>query len=294
MVEGFRNPQMFAEIIDANRMAQRTGETDIEIPDFVFDSVGVKRSEAQDGTPLVTLEPESGTPQIAMHVVYFHGGGYVFPAVPPHFSLCMRLVQELGCKVTLPMYPLLPSASFRDILVSGMNSYEAIRERCSDDRIVLMGDSAGGSLSIAISQSCIEKGCPQPDFVVAFSPFVDLMGATAREEGFEIDDPLLDWYGSTEIAKLLTAGTEDDVYGFPPDPFFGPLEDLAPMMVISGTYEELYPGIRAFVAKLEDAGSNVEFCIGEGLHHAFLLNQGDGIPEVEEVMALVMERLRAL
>ena len=157
-----------------------------------------------------------------------------------------------------------------------------------------MGDSAGGALAIAISQICAEKDLAQPDLLIPYSPFVDLMGVVADREGYKVDDPLLDWYGSREIARLLVEGTENAPDAFPPDPFYGPKEGLAPMLVLCGTLEELYPGIREFVKAVSCSGGDIEFIVGEGLHHAYLLNQGEGIPEVEDGMRHVIERLREL
>lgn len=66
------------------------------------------------------------------------------------------------------------------------------------------------------------------------------------------------------------------------------------MLVLCGTLEELYPGIREFVKAVSCSGGDIEFIVGEGLHHAYLLNQGEGIPEVEDGMRHVIERLREL
>lgn len=297
MVEGFRDSQAFSRIIEANHDAQQSDGRNIELPSFVLSDAVVEIMQTGDGTELVTLlpkeeEPVAGAPDV--HVIYFHGGGYVFPAVPPHYALCARLVRELGCDVTLPMYPLLPSASFGDILVSGITAYETIRDQFPGSKIVLMGDSAGGALSIAVAQACLEQGKAQPSLLIPFSPFIDITGTVAEREGFKVDDPLLDWYGSREIARLLVEDTGQEPGSYPSDPFFGPTAGLPPMLVLCGTLEELYPGISSFVDMARDSGVDVELVVSDGLHHAYLLNQGQGIPEVEEGMRLVVERIRQL
>lgn len=294
MVEGFRNPEAFASVIEGNRAAQQAGDDTVQVPSFILNDATVQITQTTDGTELVTLLPKDDEATRGVHVIYFHGGGYVFPTVPPHYALCTRLVRELGCPVTLPQYPLLPSATFEDILASGLEAYEAIRQQYPNDKIVLMGDSAGGALSIAISQACVQRGSIQPDFMIPFSPFVDLMGTVVQRETFEVDDPLLDWYGNRAIAQLLVEGTGQEPGSSPSDPFFGPTAGLAPMLVLCGTLELLYPGIRAFVDAVSQSGGDVEFVVSEGLHHAFLLNQGEGIPEVEKEMQRVIHRIREI
>lgn len=297
MVEGFRNPQLFAQIIDGSRIAQQSDKKTLEIPVSVLRDARIEISQITDTAELVTLLPKEADDSRGVsnvHVIYIHGGGYVFPAVPPHYFLSARLVRELRCGVSLPMYPLLPSTSIKEILSSCLEAYETIRNRYPDKRIALMGDSAGGALAIAISQICAERDFAQPDLLIPYSPFVDLMGVVADREGYKVDDPLLDWYGSREIARLLVEGTENAPDAFPPDPFYGPKKGLAPMLVLCGTLEELYPGIREFVRAISCSGGDVEFIVGEGLHHAYLLNQGEGIPEVEDGMQRVIERLREL
>src|SRR5258708_12142934 len=48
------------------------------------------------------------------HVLYLHGGGYVFELVPPHWRLLATLINRSDVTATVPLYPLAPQHTSSD------------------------------------------------------------------------------------------------------------------------------------------------------------------------------------
>ena len=204
LVATFRDPEVFEAAVESCRPKALEGGQ-IDIPDPVKEEADFSESRAEDGTRMFRLAPKEyvENAQDTLEIIYIHGGGFLFGIGPVHFLLALRLMKELGCAVTLPVYPTLPEAKYSAILSSAMTAYKTVREEHPEARIALTGDSAGGNLCIAVSMECRDHGIAQPNLIVPFSPLIDLEGTVAKREGFDPDDPLLDWYGSAQIARLL-------------------------------------------------------------------------------------------
>lgn len=134
----------------------------MRVPGRVFSARDVKvRRETIPGyekAPLevLVMEGEQAVGQSAC-MVYFHGGGFLFPAAGYHYDLCMRYAKEVPCKVVFVQYRLTPRHPFP---IPAEDCYAALLWTCENarrlgidgDRIGVGGDSAGGALAAAAAQ----------------------------------------------------------------------------------------------------------------------------------------------
>ena len=65
------------------------------------------------GVPCYTVRPFHGKGANG-HVLYLHGGGYVFETVPAHWQLLSTLINRSDVTATVPLYPLAPEHTSRD------------------------------------------------------------------------------------------------------------------------------------------------------------------------------------
>ena len=275
----FREPAVLEGMVERMRQQQEKHEPYV-LPEGIAELVHVEEMTAEDGTQIFVMSPLEDAPS-DVTVVYFHGGGFLMDAEIQHFKFCANLIERLNCTVMLPIYPMIPTATCDDAIASALASYEAAKKRYPNNRIVLMGDSAGASLSIAVAQLCAQRGAEQPKLIIGSSPYIDITGTVERASGVHVEnDPMLHWYGSTEIAKMYCG--DHDLLAFPPDPFFGPKEGLPPMLLFAGTREVLLAGIKEFAKQVEEAGGTVDFRPYEGMWHTFLLSAKTGIPECDK------------
>ena len=64
------------------------------------------RDEVRNGLRVFTIAPREAV--TAYHLLYLHGGSYVFDIIAPHWRLIEKLIGRLRCTVTAPLYPLAP------------------------------------------------------------------------------------------------------------------------------------------------------------------------------------------
>ncbi len=205
-----------------------------------------------------TIAPANRAPAGTM--LYFHGGGYVFRAVPPHWSFFAHLAEVHGIATIAPRYPLAPEHGAMDTLAHAMAVYRDFVAG-HDGRFTLGGDSAGGGLAAAVAQAARDGGLRLPDGMLLICPWLDVRVDHPDQPEIEKRDAILSVRGAQEAGQMYARDLPTD------DPRVSPIEGrwdgLPPMLLYSGTADILLPDARALAAKLPGA----DYVEGEGLMH---------------------------
>ena len=274
-----RDPEQVRRDVLAAQERART-----EPPRRVRGRLEVRRSEPADGVRLPSFEVRVPASEPARTVLYLHGGGYVSGLDRFHWKYAARLAARLGFRVVLPDYPLTPTHTWRDSLPSLARLFERLAVE-SPQGVVLMGDSAGGGLAVALAQEVGGRSGPQPTHLVTFAPWVDLTGETPGTEEAAHQDPWL------TLSKLRLYGSwwgADDPRAPQGSPLFGDLARLPPTMVLCGTRDLLVPQSRDLVARTRAAGVPVTYVEEPGLLHVYpLLPVPEARRAFEQVAAFV-------
>jgi len=210
-------------------------------------------STTQGGMTVWRVRPRRRRP--AVRVVYVHGGGYVHPLTPDYWRL-VRSLAKAPAEVVVPAYPLAPEHHVDEVLPALVDLAEPSG---TDVPTVLMGDSAGGALVLAIAMHLRDAGGPQPAGVVALSPWLNPRLDEPEVEELESTDPMLAETG-LRAAGQWWAGTrsptDPDV-----DPLRGRLDGLPPTRVFIGDRDILRPAVDELAGRAE--GSDVALTVHE-------------------------------
>ena len=105
------------------------------------------------------------------HVLfYLHGGGYVSGSVKAYLGVIARLSSSTGLTVIAPEYGLSPEYTQSQQIQQIRQVFFEVR---SNHEVIVIGDSAGGGLSLGLLQS-LTKLEPKPKAAVLISPYIDL------------------------------------------------------------------------------------------------------------------------
>ncbi|KAI0333982.1 alpha/beta-hydrolase [Cubamyces sp. BRFM 1775] len=186
----------------------------------------------------------------------FHGGGYTLGSakdVRSGFARIPRgLVERRICSCVLSIeYTLVsnekdgPKRSFPLQILEALSAYRHLIDtlKIPNHRIIVVGDSAGAHLAIALQRYLLESKClPSPQGLLLLSPWCDLSADADRVQG------------------LLGPKSAQDVTA----PYFSPAlhsppPQWPPTMVYSGALEGFASSIAVLVSKLRDAGAEVAF-----------------------------------
>lgn len=217
-----------------------------------------------DGHDCWTLHPPRGaTP--ALHVLHLHGGGFVEQPAAHHWWFARWLVARLGAAVTLPMYPLAPDHDHRSIWPMARHGYERFLAPQPADRRVVLGDSCGGALALALAQLLRDRGEPVPARIGLFSPWLDLAVADPLSARIAPHDPVLGVEGLRQAGRWYAAGTALD------DPEISPvhadLRGLGRIATFVGTRDLLLADSRRLRRDAERVGQEIEEHEYPGMFH---------------------------
>ena len=229
----------------------------------------------------VNEDPES--PYV---IFYIHGGGYHYDIVLPHWQLIEKLARKTGAQVVVPTYRLVPFACYREAYDLIVPEYRKYAEACPDKKIILMGDSAGGGLSLALTEYFKLEGIRLPDELILFSPWVDISMENEDIKKFLPRDPLVTENDTLPAAKGWAG--DRDIHDPLVSPIYGDLKGIHNVTVFIGTEEALYPDAVKMFHMLDQDVSN-ELIVGEGMIHCYPLNPvEEAIHACHKVFHIVM------
>lgn len=212
-------------------------------------------------------------PSVAEHdgvMLYLHGGGYLAGSAKAYRGLASQLASRTRRPVFVLDYPLAPEATLPAAPDAVMAAYEWLRESGSE-RIVFVGDSAGGGLSLVTLARLAHASRPSAAIAgLVFSPWVDLAFTGASMRDAHIEDPLLSYEALQAGARMVLGGADSrDPLA---SPLFGDLSGLPPVLIQVGSDERLLDDARQYAERAAGAGSPVRLEVWEGMHHVFQVN----------------------
>jgi acetyl esterase/lipase len=227
-------------------------------------------------------------------VVHLHGGGYGAGEPARGLAMSARLADATGTEWLLPSYRLAPQHPFPAAVEDALAVYRAVLEDgVAPERLVVMGLSAGGGLTMATLLAAREAGLPRPAAAVCLSPWFDLTVSAAAYERCAATDAVLTLDILRGAAERYLAGTD------PRTPLASPLfaddEALAwlpPVLVHASSDEVLADDATSFAERLGAVGGDCTLRTWPGAAHCWHLNVPEAPGSVEAV-ADVAEFLRA-
>lgn len=223
--------------------------------------------------------------QVRQAILYLHGGAYSAGGLPYAKVFGGHLAEKTGRAALCAGYRLAPEDPFPAALEDALAAYKETLTRYAPEDIVFIGESAGGGLCYALALYVKQLGLPQPEQIIAISPWTDLVMARDVSR-LQTLDPLID-RDNLLINAEYYAG-ERDRHDPLISPLYGDLAGLPPSYIIVGSHEILLDDSRLMYKALLRAGCECELHIEEGLWHVYVLY---GVPEAREAIQAIVKRL---
>lgn len=220
--------------------------------------------------PCFVIEPSDCAP--CSGLLYCHGGAFFFPLQISSLRLAARYAAELGLRVVLPEYRLLPKyaapAALHDCLAAWLALTNGEFGCCGPT--LLYGESAGDVLAAGTALYARDHGLVQPQGLALIYPVLDdLRGNypsrqscegtawTLRSERFMWQRYLPDPSSLPELEQYLVPMRADDLSRLPPA-YIEPQE-----------FDILRDEAQAFAQRLTQAGIPVTLNLIRGSYHGF-------------------------
>jgi acetyl esterase/lipase len=250
-----------------------------------------RRRELAGGVPVEVLAA-AGTGASGA-ILYLHGGAFCLGGPGTHRSITSRLAQASGLAVWVPDYRLAPEHPYPAALDDAESCYRHLLSLgIAPGQIVLAGDSAGGSIVLALALRLRDAGCEMPAGLMMISPVAEpALSAPSVAANARIDPMLRKGWVAQGIAW----------YGCPPgltahQPLQADLSGLPPMLVQVGDREILLSDSLLLAAHARECAVQCRLELHEGRWHVFQLQSfylASARAAVRSLGAFAQARVRA-
>ena len=226
-------------------------------------------------------------------VVFFHGGGFVIGDLDTHAGFCAQASRTLNLPVLAVDYRLAPEHRWP----AAPDDCEAAARWAAGSppelgrtatALVLMGDSAGGTLTITTALALRDDAAAVP--VIVQAPIYPATDSTrpypsfdAFAEGFLLTRDSMAWFEDCYRAEL------EHMRG---SPLNADLAGLPPAVMITASLDPIRDQGRAYAARLIEAGVPVTYREAVGTVHGFVTLR-QAIPSAQGDVAGYLVAVRA-
>ncbi len=207
------------------------------------------------------------------YIVYFHGGSYMAEMTKSHWEFLDKIIQETGDSVILPDYPLTPKYNYKDVFEMVVPMYKELIKRIEPENIIMMGDSAGGGLALALEEKLGEEAVALPDKLILLSPWIDVTMSNPEIDNVEKYDKDLN-KEALKVAGITYSGL-DGMDSYLVNPINGPIEKLKNVTIFTGTYDILNPDVKILEKRAKEKEINIDIKEYEGAGHIWIVYQKD-------------------
>lgn len=242
--------------------------------------------------PIRIYTPETGQDGPLPVLLYFHGGGWIYSGIEAVDRAVRLIANEAQVIVISVEYRLAPEHPWPAANDDGEAAFLWARDNAASfggdpERIGVGGDSAGGNISLSISQRQIAAGRPTPlcqllyYTAIDFSPHYESSKLFAK--GYSLDMTFRDFMVSVVYPGQGTA--ERAVKELKS----AKMEKMPASIVVTAGFDMLRDPGQSLARRMEKAGTAVTYLNYPTLIHGFL--QWSGVVEDAERAAVETARL---
>ncbi|MDR0909018.1 MAG: alpha/beta hydrolase [Spirochaetaceae bacterium] len=256
---------------------------DYTVPeDIAFDDHFMKGTPEGGGLHLYLYKPKAYTGK--KWFFYIHGGGFMRGNGPWCKHNALALAKELGINVAACEYHYTPAFKYPVALNDVEEAYRYIRDKMGiePNNIIMGGESAGGTYTMAMAQRLRSQGRPLPSALVNMSAYLDL---TLEGESYTANygvDPTFTVDMKPTVPFYLA--DMDLVRNPEVSPIFADVKDYPPTFFACDETEIFLSCALTSCDKLQKAGVPCEGYITHGFVHVFMFEAPE-IPESKKFYA---------
>ena len=216
--------------------------------------------------------------------IYFHGGAFYNNFVKHEWKMINKIIKNTDALVIAPDYPLIPEIRCDGLYPILVNFYRNTLKKFPNKRIVIGGDSAGGTIAMVLGE--ILNSEEQPDEIICLSPAVDFEIPPEDEASFKkcIFEDKRAWPAIAEMWAGEGMNNSDWLIS----PINGDLSKIKHMSIFFGEREFCYNSIFRLQAKNKRNDKKIDYKLYKGMYHVWMatpvLEGKKAIKEISEIL----------
>jgi acetyl esterase/lipase len=248
--------------------ALRTAMSTTQIP--VPEDTKVEKIDIEGISAEWVLDPDA---QHDRRLVYFHGGFYVAGSLEMYHPLSARLSKASGCAVLLVDYRLAPEDPFPAAVDDALTSFRWMSQNgpvghAPAKKTFIVGDSAGGGITLATIMKLKDEREELPDAAVTISALTDLaLTGESIKSRSEIDPMIRNTALLPDICRLYLSGADPRTPLA--SPLYGDFSGFPPLLIQVGDHEVLLNDSTRLAEKAKSADVEVKLEVEPEMFHDF-------------------------
>lgn len=228
-------------------------DTESKIPEQLKEPCKIEEKEYKERNVfLITPKNEEKTNKF---ILYLHGGAYMAETSEKHWEFIEKLTNETKATIILPDYPLTPKYNYKDVFEMVEPLYKEIINKIGTENLILMGDSAGGGLALALEEKIGEQNLSMPSKTILISPWLDIKLENPEIEEYQKRDKQLN-KETLKLAGIVYAA--DGIDSYLVSPINGDLSKLKNITILIGTNDILNPDVKLLQQKAQEQNIQIE------------------------------------
>lgn len=244
-------------------------DIETKIPQKANESCDIETKEFMS-RKIFIIKPK--TEQLSKKVIlYFHGGAYVAEATTLHWDFLEKLANDTKSTIVMPDYPLTPKYTYKDVFNMVEPLYKEIISKVDVKNLVMMGDSAGGGITLALAEKISQNNIQLPSKTILISPWLNVTLTNEKIKEVQKNDKDLN-KEKLLIAGISYARDEEGMKSYLVNPINGPLSKLKNVIIYTGTYDILNPDTHLLQEKAKKEGIDIQIKEYEQAPHLWIIN----------------------
>lgn len=221
-------------------------------------------------------------------LLFLHGGAFISGPAQHHWGALKQIVNQTGCTVWMCAYPKAPEYTITNISDSIDEVYAEALKSYSGNQIILMGDSAGGTLVTALTQCLVQYKIELPKKVILISPVMDATMTNPEIETIDHIDPMLSRIGVLSAKQMCAGSSALDEPRI--SPIHGDFKGFPETILFAADHDIMFPDELLALKQMQEAGVTVDYIEGKNMPHIWPLLPV--MKEAKDSLKMIIEKIK--
>jgi len=198
-------------------------------------------------------------------VIFLPGGAFISGPLQHHWDTLKLLINKTNCTTWLCDYPKSPEHQIEEISNNIDEVYQTALKDYSPEQIILIGDSAGATLILGLTQRLIQQNLKPPHKLILISPVLDSAKSNKDIEELDKKDVILSRKGV--LSSMRMCAGELALENVMMSPIKGSFKGFPKTILFIAENDICAPDQRQAIEKFEDNGVDLEVVEGKQMPH---------------------------